>query len=54
MFQARTCTMLDTKNHLKTTVEKWPKNVWKRIPLLMQWHVKPRGKGSRKIHYNVT
>ena len=30
------------------------KNVWKRIPLLMQWHVKPRGKGSRKTHYNVT
>ena len=20
--------------------------------ILMQWHVKPRGKGSRKLHYN--
>ena len=36
------------KTTKKTTLEKWPKNVWKRIPLLMQWHVKSRGKGSRK------
>ena len=39
----------DTKTHDITTLEKWPRIVWKRIPLLTQFP-KPLRKGSRKIH----
>ena len=29
-----TCAVPATKNHLKTTLQKWPKNMWKLIPHL--------------------
>jgi len=34
----RKCATLDTKNHPLM----WPKNMWKRIPHLMQQHETPR------------
>ena len=41
----------DMKKHLKTTLEKGPKIVWRRVPLLMQWH-ETAGKGFKLKSWN--
>lgn len=43
--------MPDMKKHLKSTLEKGPKNVWKRVPLLMQRH-ETAGKGFKHKAWN--